>query len=417
MAAGARRFRLRVGRDPGYAHQPYVLPIPLFGSQIVHVSSASFAYPHHDFDVRAEVARRLDSRNLPAGTFVLATCLRMDITVAGDESELERSLSAMFGELHTSERPRVRIDEGAVTHLFRVAAGLESPILGEREILTQFRQALIRSEERGRVGGLFAKLLETAVAVGRQARELLPESPHNSLAAVAAQTIGTADRVAVLGSGLMATAAVHGLLALPAPPSVTVVARNPDKVTIDGVEVWPFDRAAEALSSYPVVISATSAKRRLIDEDAMAVAVSRRTVPLTLVDMAMPPDFASPDGDALDYVGIDDLARMADRRPRRGDADALVRAAAADAYRQFVNHDRVGPVIGELIRNADDIVDRTVDRFAGGLGRGDDRAVLRQTAHTVARTMLAGPVAYLKQADRDPEVVDAIADAFGFDDD
>ena len=98
-------------------------------------------------------------------------------------------------------------------------------------------------------------------------------------------------------------------------------------------------------------------------------------------------------------------------------APPLMRAAAAAAYRQFVNHHQVGPVIGELMRTADDIVDRTFDRFVGRLGRGDDRAVLRQTAHTVARTMLAGPVAYLKQADREPEVVDAIADAFGLDDD
>lgn len=383
----------------------------------MNVSSASFAYPHHDGSVRAEVAGRLDLRDLPAGTFLLATCLRMEITIAGDESDLGRLVSSMFGKLSEPARPSVRIDEDAVTHLFSVAAGLESPILGEKEILTQFRRALIRSEEKGRVDGLFARLLETAVAVARQARELLPQSPHNSLAAVAAQAIGTADRVAVLGSGLMATAAVHGLLALPAPPSVTVVARNPDKVTIEGVEVWPFDRAAETLSTFPAVVSATSAKRRLVDDDAMAAAVSRRMESLTLVDMAMPPDFTPPEGAAVDYMGIDDLARMADRRLRRDDADTLVRAAAADAYRQFVNHHQVGPVIGELMRTADDIVDRTFDRFVGRLGRGDDRTVLRQTAHTVARTMLARPVAYLKQADREPEVVDAIADAFGLDDD
>ncbi len=390
--------------------------VPSLRPHIVHISSASFAYPHHRGAVRAEVAGRLDRKNLPAGAFVLSTCLRMEITVAGDESDLERSLFAMFGELPGSARPDVRIGEDAVTHLFRVVAGLESPILGEQEILTQFRQTLIRAEEQGRVGGLFAKLLETAVAVGKQARELLPESGHASLAAVAAQAIGAADRVVILGSGLMATSAVHGLPGLPAPPSVTVVARNPGKVTIEGVEVWPFDRAAEALSAFPAVVSATSAKSRLVDDDVMAAAVLRRTVPLTLVDMAMPPDFGSPDGAAVDYLGIDDLARMADRRPRRGDADALVGAAATDAYRHFMEHHEVGPIIAELMRTADDIVEHTVNRFAGRLGRGDDRAVLQQTAHTVARTLLARPVAYLKQADRASEVVDDIADAFGLED-
>ena len=380
------------------------------------ISSASFAYPHHGDTVRAEMAVRLNAGSLPAGAFVLSTCLRMEITVAGDRSELERALLATFGELGDSAPPDVRVGEDAVTHLYRVVAGLESPILGEQEILTQFRQTLIRAEEQGRVGGLFAKLLETAVAVGRQAREVLPESGHASLAAVAAQAIGTADRVAVLGSGLMATSAVHGLLGLPAPPSVTVVARHPEKVAIDGVEVWPFSRAGEALSTFPAVLSATSAKGRLVDDDLMAAAVLRRTAPLTLVDMAMPPDFGSFDGAAVDYLGIDDLARMAARRPRSRQADALVAAAATDAYRQFVEHHEIGPVIAELVRSADEIAESTVDRFAGRLGQGDDRAVLQQTAHTVARTLLAGPLAYLRKAERASDVVEDITEAFGLDD-
>ena len=124
----------------------------------MYISSASIAYPNHRGAVRAEVAGRLDPSNLPAGTFVLSTCLRMEVTVAGDEPDLERSLSVMLGELRESARPDVRVGESAVTHLFRVAAGLESPILGEQEILTQFRQTLIRAEQEGRVGGLWTRL-------------------------------------------------------------------------------------------------------------------------------------------------------------------------------------------------------------------------------------------------------------------
>ncbi len=385
-------------------------------AKIVSISSASFAYPHHRDAVRAEMAGRIDTNNLPTGAFLLSTCLRLEITVSGDETDLKRSLFATFGELHESPPPDVRVGKDAVTHLFRVVAGLESPILGEQEILTQFRQTLIRAEEQDRVGGLFAKLLETAVAVGRQARELLPESGHASLAAVAAQAIGTADRVVVLGSGVMATSAVHGLLGLPAPPAVTVVARNPEKVAIDGIEVWPFSRAAEALSTFPAVLSATSAKGRLVDDEVLAGAVSRRTTPLTLVDMAMPPDFGSLEGAAVDYLGIDDLARMADRRPRSQRADALVAAAAADAYWQFIEHHDISPVIAELVRTADEIAENAVDRFAGRLGRGDDRAILQQTAHTVARRLLAGPLAYLRKTERASDVVDDITDAFGLGD-
>ena len=380
----------------------------------MNLSAASFAYPHHDGRVRAILAERLLTADLPRHAFVLSTCLRIEIMVPGARPDLEDGLATLVGELPDGLQPHIRQGDRAVTHLFRVAAGLESPILGELEILTQFRQTVLESEQAGAVEGLFARLLETGVSVGRQARDLLPGSPHNSMAAVAAQTVGSAGRVAVLGSGIMATAVVEGLLQLPAPPEVTVVARHPEKVAKrDGIEVWPFQRATEALSTFPAVVSATSAKRRLVDDEAMAAAVLDRHTPLTLVDMAMPPDFKPPKTPSVTYLDIDDLARMADRRPRTGEADNYVETAARDAYRQYRDHDEVGPLIGGLMRIADDIVDKTVGRFAGRLDRSDDEAVLRQAAHTVAHTLLAGPVAYVKGSDRAPDAANVIADAFG----
>jgi glutamyl-tRNA reductase len=218
--------------------------------------------------------------------------------------------------------------------------------------------------------------------------------------------------VAVFGSGIMATAVAEGLLQLPAPPAVTVIARQPEKVAVgELVEVWPFQRAAEALSSFPAVISATSAQGRLVDDETMSLAFARRTSPLTLVDMAMPPDFRPAGSPMVSYIDIDALARMADRRPRALEADSFVETAASDAFRQYRDHHEVAPLIEDMMRSADEIVDRTVGRFAGKLGSPTDEAVLRQAAHTVARTLLAGPVSYVKQAD--PETVDVIADVFG----
>ncbi len=381
------------------------------------VSTASFAYPQHSGEVRAELAKLLTRAGTLDNGFVLSTCLRLEVTVSGPRPDLDTALEVLFGDLPDDIQPQIRQGDRAVTHLFRVAAGLESPVLGEQEILTQFRRAVLEAEEAGAIGGLFSHLLEMAVSVGRQTRDLLPGSPHNSMAAVVAQALGSASRVAVLGSGIMATAVAEGLLQLPVPPHVTVVARHPEKVALrEGLEVWAFERAAEALSTFPAVVSATSAKRRLVDDKTMAAAVSDRDAPLTLVDMAMPPDFRPPEAVAITYIDIDDLARMADRRPRAGEADSYVETAASDAYRQYRDHHTVGPLIEELMRTADDIVDRTVDRFAGRLGSGNDEAVLRQAAHTVARTLLAGPVSYVKQVERAPEVVDVIAEAFGVDD-
>ena len=384
----------------------------------MELSAASFSYPRHDTEIRAEVARRLlASAPLDTG-FALSTCLRVELAQPFPEDRLRYELEALFGDMEGGAEPTIRAGQTAVTHLYRVASGLESPILGEHEILTQFRQSLIESEENGRVGGLFARLLESAVSVGRRARELLPASPHNSMAAVASQAVGAAERVAVLGSGVMAGAVVDGLALLPAPPRVTVVARHPEKVADrTGVEVLAFEHARRVIQEFPAVISATSAKGRLIDGYSLSDAVAGRATPLLLVDMAMPPDFRPSPSEAITYVAIDDLARMADRRPRSGDADDFVEAAAADAYRQYRDHHEVGPLIGGLMTSADAVVDDAVRRFSGRLRDPSDEAVLRQSAHTVARTLLAGPISYLKTGDRTSEAIDVITDAFGVADD
>ncbi|MEX2654367.1 MAG: hypothetical protein WD532_04975 [Acidimicrobiia bacterium] len=384
-------------------------------SSSTHISSATFAYPAVDSATRARLAEGLRRTDDDGSTFVLNTCLRTEVVVAGDTEDLQRRLGELFAGSGDVGIAKIRHDADAVEHLYRVAAGLESPIRGEAEILTQFRQTLAKATEAGSVAGIFGKLIETAVAAGRQARELIGDSPHDSMAAVAAQVVGNADRVAVLGSGAMATAVVRALQGLPAPPLITVCARNPERVKAAHVDVWPFDRAIEALEEFPAVISATSAKRRLVDADEMSAVVTRRSTPLTLVDMAMPPDFPVTGSATLRYLDIDDLARMAERRPRSDEADALVRQAAMHAHRAFVDHHQVGPVIGGLTKQADDVVESVVARFGSRLNSDEDRAVLRQTAHTVARTLLAGPIAYIKQPDRAPEAVDVVADAFGVD--
>lgn len=383
----------------------------------MEISAASFSYPQHDGAARARIARSLlGGADIEEG-FVLSTCLRVEVVVPGSEARLQEAVHSLFGELGPDEAPEVRVGDDAVVHLYRIAAGLESPILGEQEILTQFRQTLIEAEERGHVGGLFAKLLESAVSVGRQAREALPGSPHNSMAAVAAQVVGGVDRVAILGSGIMATAVVDALLLLPAPPQISVVARNPEKVAErPGVEVRPFDDARKVIEEFPAVISATSAKKRLIREDDLSAAVADRKTSLLLVDMAMPPDFKPAVDDDITYIAIDDLAEIADRRPRSDEADTLVESAAIDAFRQYREHHEVGPLIGGLMSNADDVVDGVVAKFSGRLGDPSDEGVMRQAAHTVARTLLAGPVSYLKTEDRAHAAIDVIAAAFGIDD-
>lgn len=374
------------------------------------ISAASFAYPHVSGDVRSSLANALLTADT-TGVFVLSTCLRIEVAVRGGTDELAASLSRVFGDLPAAHRGVVRTGNDAVEHLYRVAAGLESPVVGEPEILTQFRAALNATKEG--LDGLFQKIFEQAIPVGRSARELLPFNPHESMAAVAAQVVGHADRVAVLGSGVMATAVAEALKLLPSPPEITVAARHPERVSLTEVKVVGFGEARSLLADFPAVVSATSAKTRLVPAPELAEIISARTHPLALVDMAMPPDFEVPAEANVSYTDIDGLARRAARQVQSEPADRFIAQAANEAYQRVATHHEVGPVIEHLMKQADVLVDQTVDRFSGRLSDPGDEDVLRQAAHTVARALLADPVSYVKRS-RQSEV-DVVAEAFGFD--
>lgn len=373
------------------------------------VTLVSFAYPEVGGERRAELVSRFGStRSASLGdAFVLSTCLRFEMAVPGDKDLLEDRLTALFGSVPEGGTWLSGLD--AVVHLFRVAAGLASPIRGEPEVLTQFRRALENLKKRGTGSGRFIGLLERAVAGGRSAREHLPDAPHGSLATVAAELAAPAGRVAVLGAGEMAMAAAAKLRAEKV--DVTVVCRRPDAVAFDG-PVWPFDRAEEAVLDFPAVISATSAKRRLIEQDRLLGLLSTRRERLLLIDLAMPPDFSPPPGAAVDYVGIDEIAARVVGREEEDLAERSVAEAADEAWRWFADLREVGPLIADWYRAADRLVDKTVRRFAGRLTNPEDAAVLRQAAHTVARSLLAGPVARLRRSDRPEELAEELSKAF-----
>jgi glutamyl-tRNA reductase len=375
----------------------------------VQITAASFAYPRVGEADRAHVARSLVGCAVPPGVFLLSTCLRVEVAVPGDEIALKERLDGLLGPVPVD--PHVRQGEDAVEHLFRVAAGLDSPIVGEVEVLAQFRQALSRLREAGPTERWFVRLLESAVAAGREARQAMPSSPHDTMAAVAAQVVGSAGQVAVIGAGTMARAVVEALVGLPAPPRVTVLARQPERVRVAGVETRHIDAVPSVLVGFPVVVSATAASKGLVGRARMHEILADRAEPLLLVDMAMPPDFEAPTDGPLQYVGIDDLARLAQRRARTHEAEDIISAAAAEAHHLLATEGLAGPVIASMLATADRVVEQTVQRFAGRLTDESDREVLRQTAHTVARTILNRPVSALR-ATGDPDLVEVMSTVF-----
>lgn len=375
------------------------------------VTCATYAYPRLSTAARGALASQLADLGQIPGAYVLSTCVRIEIAAPVPPESLLHDLSNLLAP-GTAPEPEVRSGGEAVLHLFRVAAGLESPIVGEREILSQFRRTLTEAADAGAIDGQFTRLLQSAVGSGRRARELMPAQPHDSMGAIAAGLVADDNRVTILGAGEMAMAVLRSLAARPTPPQVTLLARRPQYVAVSSADVWPFDRLDEVLAGHPTVISATSATSRLLSESHLAEVLRYRPEPLKLIDMAMPPDFEPPRDAAITHYDIDDLARIADTGPRSAEADVVVAEAAAKAYSRFIGQSEIGPLISRLISDADAIVESTIARFGSKLATPEDHAILRQVAHTVARAIMARPVSHLNRVDIDAAEVEAIAQAF-----
>jgi len=387
------------------------------------VTGISFAHPSTNTRERARLAvegerlRAAYERLGRAGfdAFVLSTCLRVELVVLGCDEVLARAAEVVFPDVELPRTGIVRRGQDLLHHLFRVASGLNSPILGEPEVLGQFRSAVDTVKQTGTVGGAFGKLLESAITVGRSTRKMLPVTPAGSMALVAAAMAGGHEHVAVFGAGVMAKAAVSALRAAGPDTLITVYARHPETVDLAGVNVAHMSGAPKALVDFPVVISATAAKCELFGPEVLDEALSRRSSSLLLLDLAMPPDFIPGSAhELLTYRNIDQMGEVVRSNGVSAEVEAAVAQEAETRWSRLSLHSSVGPVVSEILDQARRAVDEEVRRF---MTRLDDpngnEEVLRQLAQTVAHRVLHPALSYLSSAESSPESVATIAEAFG----
>ena len=343
--------------------------------------------------------------------FLLSTCLRVEIVWAGGPEVAPDLLTSLYGDHSMSDLAVTRTDRDLFLHLCRIAAGLESPVVGETEVLSQFRQAVAGITRSSDGEGDLARILDLAVGVGRTTRRFLDPTPHGSLASVAADAVASAPRVAILGGGVMARAAAQHL----SDAEVSIFARRPD--VIAGGSAHPWERVPHALATYPAVISTVPGGQTLFSEQVIAQALASRSQPLLLVDLGMPPAFSRPtETDRVSYLGVDDLARSAGGLLPPEAEQALI-TEADEAWRRLTTPDRVGSIINAMVDQAERAVDEEVRRFANRLlGAENPEAVLQQLAHTVARRILHPPISFVGSKAGEPEAIEAVAEAFGVDD-
>jgi glutamyl-tRNA reductase len=196
---------------------------------------------------------------------------------------------------------------------------------------------------------------------------------------------------------------------------VTIFARQSGIVAGHRTLAW--EAASEALATYPAVISTVPGKVQLFADDLIAHSFARRSEPLLLIDLGMPPGFDRPQmGDSIRYLGVDEIASSVDPRPSAEAEESIARGAAA-TWRRLTSPDRVGVVIAALVAQAETAVAEEVARFSNRLLEAEDpERVLKQLARTVARRVLHPPISFISSREGGSEAVEVLAEAFGVDD-
>jgi glutamyl-tRNA reductase len=328
----------------------------------------------------------------------LSTCNRTELyVVADDAEEAELRAVAALAELEPQVEPalyRLR-DQAAALHLFRVAAGLDSLVPGEGEILGQVRAAY----EAGTPGLLLDRVFRQALHAGRKVRAqtAIGESPgsvSSAAAALAEQVFGdlAGCRIMLIGVGKIGDQAARNLRTRGA-EIVLAANSKTDRARLE-----------EELARVDVVVSSTSLRGYVLDAETVERARNGRQ--LLFIDLAVPRDL-DPAIHGLDgcfLFDIDDLEAivsetLAGRRGEAARAEAIVATEAEKFHAWHASLDVV-PAIASLRAHAEEIRETELRKAEGVLGRLDDtqrRAVESMTSQIVNK-LLHLPTVRMKQA-------------------
>jgi glutamyl-tRNA reductase len=370
------------------------------------------------------------------GAVILSTCNRTELyaTTDGDVSQAERLLSALAACKETEVNPRLTYflaHDEAVRHLFRVAAGIDSMVLGESQILGQVRDAMSTATEAASLNSVLSRLLHSAMRVGKRARSQTDIGRHSvsisSVAvALARQSAGALDErtVLVISAGSTGELAARSLAESGA-ARILVTNRTDQRAAAlaeeIGAEAVPFSRLAWALAESDIVISGTGADSFIMGPELIAPAATNRNgSQLVLIDIAVPRDVdpAVRGIPGVRLFDIDDIQTVS-RAGMRGRRREVLRVEAhvEDEVDDFMDWWRsldVLPVITALRERADDVRRRELERTLKALPDLDDeqKAHIRAMSRAIVKKMLDRPIARLKNGADAGLYVEALRDLF-----
>ncbi|KRC52782.1 MULTISPECIES: glutamyl-tRNA reductase [unclassified Nocardioides] len=372
---------------------------------------------------------------------VIATCNRLEIYTEverfhGSIEQISRLLVEQAGETTEAMLPHlyVHYDDGAISHLFQVAAGLDSMAVGEGQILGQTREALRRGQELGTVGPALNLLFQQALRVGKRTRaetDIDQVAPTLVSAALGETTkaVGPVQGqyVVVVGAGAMAGLATATVSRLGA-GTLSVVNRSVERgewlASQYDAQAVPLEELATELGRADLVISCTGSAGSIIDAAQLAAARAGNDKPVALIDLALPHDIDR-DVRALESVTLVGLAELAEvlQDSATGQEVLEVRRILGEEVTAFLAARRqasVTPTVVALRSMATNVVDAEMSRLEARLPDLDaaTREEIRHAVRRVADKLLHEPTVRVKELANEQGAVSyaaALAELFALD--
>ncbi len=393
-----------------------------------------------DVDAAVKLSHLVLETPFVTESVVISTCNRVEIYVEAERfhgavEEVSRLLADLSG-LDRDEFVRhvyVHFDEAAVAHLFGVASGMDSMILGESQILGQVREALHSAQAESTVGSALNALFQQALRIGKRGHaetgidRLAPSIVTAGLEA-AGPVVDAADtRFLVAGAGTMASLAVRTLIDRGVDPHRIMVANRTYQrayalVATFGVSAVRWQAMDVELSAADVLISCTGASGVVFDRARIEQATGGR--PMSLIDLALPRDIDPDvrDLDGVDLVDLVVLSQLSANAELAGDVEQ-VQSIVADEVRTFLAAkaaSHITPTVIALRTMATDIVAAEQARIESRLPNlsADELADVRKALHRVAEKLIHAPTVRVQQlidGPADLTYADALADLFALD--
>ena len=370
------------------------------------------------------------------GAVLLSTCNRTELYATSDRGRGPLLVDLLNRTKGTEiERSRFYVLEhrDAVRHLFRVAAGVDSMVLGESQILGQVREAMSAATGANTLNGVLSRAFHSAIAVGKRARTETsigrhPVSVSSAAVALARRALGdlSGKTVLVIAAGSMGKLAAKSLAAQTG-SRILVVNRSQERAEGLAEEIGPaaqaisFSGLPEALSRADIVISGTSAEGFIVGvDDVRPVMASRGGRGLLFIDVAVPRDI-DPEVRRVPGVhlyDIDDIEAVTSEgwNGRQGEVKR-VESIVDEEVAAFMNWWRsldVVPVISALRERAETIRRHELERLLSRLPDLDEESRRRIDAMTTAivKKMLDRPISRLKDGADKGLYMEALQDLF-----